>query len=117
MENAIKYVEQMQRLVDILATSYTSTEIQKGRRFDKVILDKRVRYFVEHDTCNIFGAKSAWQYNPRREYGTLDTIEQYDWTTGQPLKETAAYAANSLRESIITKNYKKRGRPRKVVAP
>lgn len=114
MDTAIRYVEQMNELVDLLLKAgHRSVEVQKGRRFDRVLVNGEVRYFVEHDTHAIFGAKSATQYNTRREYGTLALITQYEWLTGTPLPNTEAFTIAQKREAAIVSNYKKRGRPRK----
>lgn len=65
-----------------------------GKRFVRVwTMDggKSVRYFVEKDTGIIFGAKGWKAYNPNHEYGTLETITEWDWSgyyakslTGKP---------------------------------
>lgn len=54
-----------------------------GKRFIKVYTEhgqKSVRYFVDRETGVIFGAASWKKYNPNREYGTLDTINEWDWS-------------------------------------
>ena len=56
----------------------------EGKRFVRVVdrgeSQTFVRYFVEKDTGTIFGASSWKKYNPNREYGTLDTIDDWDWS-------------------------------------
>ena len=71
-------------------------------------------YFVEKDTKNIYGAKSSTQYNPRRLYGTLETVDQFNWNDHQPLENTEMFDSWWNRETMILSTYKKRGRPRKV---
>lgn len=39
-----------------------------------------VAYFVEKDTGVIFGSDGWKKYNPKRAYGTLDTLDQWDWS-------------------------------------
>lgn len=60
-----------------------------GKRFVRVWDNRGIRpqdtsrgvsYFVEKETGIIFGAKSWKIYNPNREYGTLDTIDEWDWS-------------------------------------
>lgn len=57
-----------------------------GKRFVRVWdshgskTSKSVSYFVEIETGIIFGAKSWRIYNPNHEYGTLDTIDEWDWS-------------------------------------
>lgn len=38
------------------------------------------RYFVRLQDGAIFAAASWGTANPRRQYGTLDTIDQFDWS-------------------------------------
>jgi hypothetical protein len=115
MENAIKYVEQMNTFMSILLKDYQAVERISGRKFDRITIDEAVEYFVDKNSSIIYGAKSALQYNPRRSYGTLDTVEQFDWTTNTPLEGTPVEAEWYAREEAIQAGYKKRGRPRKVV--
>jgi hypothetical protein len=119
MENAIKYVEQMDTFLTllrkVLMKNDTAVETISGRKFDRIVIDEAVEYFVDKKNSVIYGAKSALQYNPRRSYGTLATVEQFDWTTNMPLEGTAVEAEWIAREDAIQAGYKKRGRPRKVV--
>ena len=75
------------------AVGYQITGYDEGGRFwrvwladshDRISSDtpggRYVKYFVERNTGVIFGAKSWDAYNPVREYGTLDTIEEWDWS-------------------------------------
>jgi hypothetical protein len=39
----------------------------------------RIAYFVEVETGKIFGARSLAAYNPARQFGTLDTINEWYW--------------------------------------
>lgn len=61
-----------QRFVRVWDESGTSTEKQKN--------NTSVAYFVEKDTGVIYGAKGWKAYNPNRAYGTLDEIDQWDWS-------------------------------------
>ena len=59
-------------------------EYETGGRFWKIIRRQSsggsVAYFVERDTGIIFGAKSYKAYNPVHQYGTLETIHEWDWS-------------------------------------
>lgn len=115
MEDAIRYTENMNTLVAaLLAAGHKSVEVVKGRRYDRILVDAGVLYFVEKNTATIYGAKSATQHNTRRVYGTLSTLAQYDWTTGTPRAGTQAEQDYIARENAIVANYKKRGRPKKT---
>jgi len=70
---------------------------------------------VDRNSWVIYGIKSWAQVNLRREYGTLDTVDQYDWSAhyGIPKAGTDAEKLQTQREQAIQSSYKKRGRPRK----
>ena len=97
-----------------------SVEIETGYKFDKVYINNGVqrmgRYMVESRTGIIWGIKSWTQVNRRRQYGTLDTVEQYDWSDfyGRPVVGTEAEVEQAQREATIKAGHKKRGRKRKV---
>ena len=114
METAVQYIDQMNNFVAVLLRSNPSVEIQTNRRFARVLLEGEVFYFVEKNTKNIYGAKSSTQYNPRRFYGTLETVDQFNWDDHQPLENTEMFHPWWDREAMILSTYKKRGRPRKV---
>lgn len=117
MENAVRYIELKNSFVLSLLKHYKTVENSDGRRFDRIITDEQVRYFIDRSTWEIFGAKSALQYNPRRWYGTLETVEEFDWFTAFPKTGTKSETDWLSREAEIQKNYKPRGRPKKVVTP
>lgn len=115
MEMAIKYTESMNEFVNLLlgTSGVRNVEHKAGRRFDRILVNGAVKYFVDRHTWEVFGAKSSFQYNPRRQYGKLDTVSQFDWVTNTPIPGTDAEATFSAREAEIQKQYKPRGRPRK----
>lgn len=114
METAIQYVTHMNTFVTALLKISTSVEVHKGRRFDRIEVDGCIEYFVDKNTSQVYGAKSPLQYNPRRTFGTLATVEQFDWATNMPLAGTAIATEWHAHETAIQAGYKKRGRPRKV---
>lgn len=124
MDKAIEYVEKLNTFVDTLNKENQKSTgdmwvIESGRKFDRVFLktpNQRLgRYFVDRNSWVIYGIKSWAQVNPRREFGTLDTVPQFDWSnyTGVPRAGTDAEKSYQAREATIAKSYKKRGRPRK----
>jgi len=91
--------------------------VEQGYKFDKVFCiagNGQIlgRYMVESRTGNIYGIKSWTQVNKRRQYGTLDTIDQYDWSEyyGRALPHTQAEIEHQKREETIKAGHKKRGR-------
>ena len=115
MEMAIKYTESMNTFVNVLLATagVKNVEHKHGRRFDRVAVNGTVKYFVDRHTWEVFGAKSSFQYNPRRQYCKLDMVSQFDWATNTPIAGTDAETQFNERESEIQKQYKPRGRPRK----
>lgn len=115
MDTAIQYTENMNEFVLLLqkTAARKSVEQAKGRRFDRILVDGEVRFFVDKNTWEIFGAKSDFQYNPRRQYGKIDTASQFDWKNLRPLSGTTIETVWLQREAEIQKQYKPRGRPRK----
>lgn len=115
MEMAIKYTESMNTFVNLLlgTAGVKNVEHKAGRRFDRILVNGAVKYFVDRHTWEVFGAKSSFQYNPRRQYGKLDTVNQFDWVTHTPEPGTDAEKQFLAREAEIQKQYKPRGRPRK----
>jgi hypothetical protein len=85
-----------------------------GRVFDKAHAgNEEGRYMVERSTGHIYGIKSWNQYNPRRFYGNLVEIDQWDWSVfpAVPKAGTVAETSHNAREATFSSTYKKRGRP------
>lgn len=93
---------------------------EKGRKFDKVYVQtpnqKLGRYMVDRNSWEIYGIKSWAQVNPRRMFGTLDTVDDFDWSgyVGKPKAGTEAAIQYEKREADIQQTYAPRGRPKKV---
>ena len=121
MDIAVEYIERKNSFVAAqLAAGFKTCQVVQGRKYDKVLVNDEVRYFIDKNDWTIYGAKSDVQHNTRRIFGTLRTQEQFDWFTAFPKTGTEAEQAWLDREAQIQKNYKKRGRPRKnpiTVAP
>ncbi len=114
MEDAIKFVEKSNEFVNTLLKTSNKVERIEGRRFDRFSVNGSVKYFVDRASWEIYGAKSSFQFNPRRWFGTLDSLSQYSWAdTPTPIAGTPAERIFNEREEEITKKYKPRGRPRK----
>jgi len=126
LDRAVEYVEKLEKFrqafqaADRGCQDFGETvEIETGRKFDKVYVKTSVqklgRYMVDRNSWVIYGIKSWAQINERRTYGTLDTIDQYDWSPhyGIPKAGTEAERLHSQREAEIAKTFKPRGRPRK----
>jgi hypothetical protein len=126
LDRAVEYVEKLEKFRQAFQSADRgcqdfgeTVEIETGRKFDKVYVKTSVqklgRYMVDRNSWVIYGIKSWAQINERRTYGTLDTIDQYDWSPhyGVPKAGTEAEKLHLEREAEIAKNFKPRGRPRK----
>ena len=126
LDRAVEYVEKLEKFRQAFQSADKgcqdfgeTVEIETGRKFDKVYVKTNVqklgRYMVDRNSWVIYGIKSWAQINERRTYGTLDTVDQYDWSSfyGVPKVGTEAEKLHLKRETEIAKNFKPRGRPRK----
>lgn len=125
MDKAVEYTQKLEKFRAAFENQSPSTkhgekvQIETGRKFDKVYVQTNVqklgRYMIDRNSWVIYGIKSWAQINPRRTFGTLDTVDQYDWSgyNGVPKAGTDAEKLHTELESQITAGYKKRGRPRK----
>ena len=126
LDRAVEYVEKLEKFRQAFQAADRGcqdfgemVEIETGRKFDKVYIKTSVqklgRYMVDRNSWVIYGIKSWAQINERRTYGTLDTIDQYDWSShyGIPKAGTEAEKLHLKRETEIAKSFKPRGRPRK----
>jgi hypothetical protein len=124
MDKAVEYIQKLEGFVNTLNTENQRVagdtwQVETGRKFDKVFVQGKIqkhgRYMVDRNSWTIYGIKSWAQINPRRTFGTIDTVAQFDWSgyTGNPKSGTAAEKEHTAREAEIAKTYKKRGRPRK----
>jgi hypothetical protein len=91
-----------------------------GRLYDKVytksintLIADQGRYMVERKTGIIYAIKSWNQHNPRRQFGTVSQVAQWDWSVfpATPLPGTQADKDHQAREATFSSSYKKRGRP------
>jgi hypothetical protein len=115
MDRAIRYVELYKSfVVELLGAGNQSVITHICRKFDRVVVNGKTKYFVDKNTWDIFGAKSESQFNPRRWYCTLETVDQFNWAGEPTPKEGSdAYLLLAQREAKIKAGYKKRGRPKK----
>lgn len=131
LDRAVEYVEKLEQFRAALeradlgcVQNGDKVHIETGRKFDKVYIqtyhnDKPLqrlgRYMVDRNSWVIYGIKSWAQVNLRREYGTLDSVDQYEWSHyyGVPKAGTDAAASHAAREENIMLGFKPRGRPKK----
>lgn len=56
------------------------TRIREGKKYTKVDIGHSGRYMVVNDTGEIFGVKGYGVIHRGHAFGTLDTIDQWDWS-------------------------------------
>jgi hypothetical protein len=131
LDRAVEYVQKIEKFRQALEsvdagvkTNGDTVGIDIGRKYDRIFIQtyhngqpnqKMARYFVNRNSWEILGIKSFHQVNERRVYGTLDTVDQYDWSPfyGVPMAGTEAEKLHNEREAEIAKTHRKRGRPKK----
>lgn len=131
LDRAILYVQKIEEFRAALQTADRgciqngdTVGIDIGRKYDRIYVQTyhngqpnqtMARYFVDRHSWVIYAPKSYTQVNERRQFGTLDTIGQYDWAPfqGVPIAGTAAEKLHLEREAAIVAAHKRRGRPRK----
>jgi hypothetical protein len=127
LDRAVEYVTKLEDFRALLESqdkgctqNGDTVKLEKGRKFDKVYIQtvhqKIGRYMIDRNSWVIYGIKSWAQINERRTYGTLDTADQYDWSAyyGVPKAGTDSEKLHNAREEKISKQFKPRGRPRKL---
>ena len=125
LDRAVEYitkVEHFRATIEAQETSCVSSgytvHVEKGRKFDKVFIktpnQNLGRYMVDRNSWEIYGIKSWAQVNPRRMFGTLDSVDDFDWSgyVGKPKAGTDAETQFTKREAEIQQSYAPRGRPK-----
>jgi hypothetical protein len=131
IDRAVEYVQKLEAFRTALQAADLGCKqngdtvgVDIGRKYDRIYvqtyhdgkpLQKIARYFVNRNSWVINSPKSFHQINERREFGTLDMVDQYDWSPfyGVPKVGTEAERLHNVREATIAATHKKRGRPRK----
>jgi hypothetical protein len=126
LDRAVEYVQKLEKFRQAFEAGHSKhikgekAQVETGRKFDKVFINTGVqklgRYMVDRNSWVIYGINSWQQVNERRVYGTLDTIEQWNWEPyyASPVAGTQAEKDHAAREVEIAKQHKPRGRPRKT---
>ena len=57
-----------------------NTRIKMGRKYANIDVGQSGKYMVELSTGNIYGIKAYGVIHRGHFYGTLDTINEYDWS-------------------------------------
>ncbi len=87
----------LQRLLSLIGPA-REPFVETGRKFDKVIVEGKVRYFVARTTVagkmeagDIFGAKSKLAPNFRWYFGNLSNADKWSWSEfhGKPETDTS----------------------------
>jgi hypothetical protein len=84
----------LQRLVTLIGAA-REPFVETGRKFDKVLVEGKVRFFVARTTVtgkmdagDIFGAKSKLAPNFRWYFGNLVNADKWNWSEFHPVPES-----------------------------
>jgi hypothetical protein len=69
------------------AMAYHKVKVIPGKKYTKVDIGTSGRYMVENATGNIFGVKGYGVIHRGHFYGTVDTINDYDWSDYYPVRK------------------------------
>ena len=64
-------------------------KVKPSRKYTKVNVGDSGRYMIENDTGNIYGIKGYGVVHRGHWYGTLDTIDEWDWQSYYPQRRTS----------------------------
>ena len=62
-----------------LGEHYENCNFDIGKKFSRITVGSSARYFVRHEDGAIFASESYKKPNLKRQYGTLDTMTQFNW--------------------------------------
>lgn len=79
------------------------TVVVPGNKYTKVNVGGSGRFMVEISTGNIFGTKGYGQIHKGHFYGTLDTVNDYNWGDYYPVKKVGNCLQKANGCPIITK--------------
>ncbi len=87
----VEYVGNLNVFLDLLRTAQKGQTVwlESGRKFDKIMIDDSVRYFIDRSKGIIYGAKSKLAPNMKWYFGTLESAVKWDWsgTHGTPVND------------------------------
>ncbi len=69
-----------QRLKDYPRLTPETVSISPGPKYTKVDVGSSGKYMVVNETGEIFGIKGYGVIHRGHQYGTLDTIHEWDWS-------------------------------------
>lgn len=126
LDRAVEYVQKLEHFRSTFERADSGCNtldykvmVETGRKFDRVFVKTKTqklgRYFVDRNSWIIYGIKSWNQVNERRQYGTLDTVDEWDWSFhyATPIAGTKSETLHNNREEEIARTHRPRGRPKK----
>lgn len=86
------YNEAITKFVSVLQSAgHPTAQFVEGRKYHKIKVDNKVRYFIDANSGSIYGAKSQVAPNFKWYFGTIYSIGLWDWTGfhGQSVSDTS----------------------------
>ena len=80
---------------------YCHAYYRSGRKYDKILIangpGSAVRYFIDKENGNIYGARSRLAPNPKWYFGDIYSAELWDWSDfhGKPVNDDSVRVAGS----------------------
>lgn len=66
----------------------SKTSVKKGKKFTRVDVGSSGKYMVDNETGQIFGIKAYGVVHRGHQFGTLDTINEWNWSGYRATKIT-----------------------------
>lgn len=70
-----------------------TVQVKSGPKYTKVDIgpahNMSGKFMIQNDTGEIFGIKGYGQVHKGHRYGTLETVEQWDWSDYTPVRKEA----------------------------
>lgn len=91
-----KFADRLAHEINNDSKFYTSdldkkVQVTKGKKYTKVDVGGSGKYMVEHETGAIYGIKAYGVIHKGHYYGTVDTIDDYDWSGYTGVKKNKDY--------------------------
>ena len=85
-EQRAVYLERWPEAPETILTDSCNTTIKPGRKYTKVDVGTSGKFMVDEDG-QIWGIKSCGKIHHGHFYGTLDTINEWNWGEYAPVKK------------------------------
>ena len=98
-----QFPDTLQRGLDTLLHQATKTEVIEGKKYTKINVGSSGKYMIDISTGDIYGIKGYGVIHKGHHYGTLDTINAWNWGgyTARKIQEMPAAVAEAIQLSAL----------------